>query len=168
MRHSLWWLLRAVLVLSAGGSLVVQLGLLPVIWLDMDDAPASIRVPLVLVLFGGVACFQVVVACLWRLLGRIRAGTVFVEAPFRLIDVMTAAIAIAACLTFSLAVIARAANHMTPGDAVAPGLVALVCGAALVIAGVAMVVQVLRTLLAQAVALDARARDLATELDGVV
>jgi hypothetical protein len=51
---------------------------------------------------------------------------------------------------------------------VAPGVVGLVCGAALVVAGVALVVYVQRMLLAQAVDRDAEARALQSELDEVI
>ena len=56
---------------------------------------------------------------------------------------------------------ARFWNHARPEDEVAPGLVALISGLALVAAGVALVVYVLRSLLMQAVALQ-------TELDEVI
>lgn len=55
-----------------------------------------------------------------------------------------------------------------PEDAVAPELVGLICGFALVLAGAALVVYVLRTLLAQAVALDSEAKHLKSELDEVI
>lgn len=51
---------------------------------------------------------------------------------------------------------------------VAPGVVGLACGAAVVVAEVALVVYVQRMLLAQAVARDAQARELQSELDEVI
>ena len=56
----------------------------------------------------------------------------------------------------------------TPGDAVAPGIVGLICGVSLVIAGVALIVLVMRHLLAQAVALDSETKHLQAELDAVI
>ena len=50
----------------------------------------------------------------------------------------------------------------------APGIVGLICGAALVIAGVALIVLVLRMLLAQAVAREVEAQRLRTELNEVI
>jgi hypothetical protein len=46
--------------------------------------------------------------------------------------------------------------------------VGLICGLSLVVAGVALVVYVLRVLLAQAVALDSEAKHLQSELDEVI
>jgi hypothetical protein len=69
---------------------------------------------------------------------------------------------------FGIAVVAAHVNRTTPGDEVAPGLVGMVCGAALVVAGVALIVLVLRMLLVKAVDLDATARHLRSELDAVI
>jgi hypothetical protein len=63
---------------------------------------------------------------------------------------------------FGLAVI------LAPGEAVPPGVVLLICGASVMIAGMALIVLVLRALLAQAVASDAEAHNLRTELDEVI
>ncbi len=57
---------------------------------------------------------------------------------------------------------------LAPGEDVAPGLVGLVCGMSLVIAGVALVVLVLRRLLTRAVELDVTAHQLRAELDEVI
>ena len=81
---------------------------------------------------------------------------------------LSAAIAAASALTFGMALVAAHANRITPGDEIAPGLIAMVCGASLVIAGVALIVLVLRMLLKQAVALDSQARQLQSELDEVI
>ncbi|PXW30315.1 UNVERIFIED_CONTAM: hypothetical protein DES50_108125 [Williamsia faeni] len=116
----------------------------------------------------GVACLQVIAVCIWRLLTLIRRGTVFSDASFRYVDGVIGAIATGAVLMLSVAVVARFANHSTPGDEVAPGIVGLICGLSLVIGGVALVVYVLRALLAQAVALDSEAKHLQSELDEVI
>ena len=57
---------------------------------------------------------------------------------------------------------------LAPGEAVAPGIVLLICGIFLTVAGVALIVLVLRMLLAQAVALDAKAHHLESELNEVI
>jgi hypothetical protein len=77
------------------------------------------------------------------------------------VDIIIAAIATGSLLMFSLAVL------LAPGDA-APGIVGLICGAALVIAGVALIVLVLRALLAQAVAREIEAQELRSELNEVI
>ena len=60
------------------------------------------------------------------------------------------------------------ALHEAPGEEVAPGIVGLICGVSLMIGGVGLVVFVMRTLLAQAVARDAEAKHLRAELDEVI
>jgi hypothetical protein len=55
-----------------------------------------------------------------------------------------------------------------PGDAVAPGIVLLISGAGVLVAGVALIVLVLRMLVAQAVARDAEGPHLQAELDEVI
>jgi hypothetical protein len=160
--------LRVVIAIALVGSLVVQVVMMPLLWIDMDDAPAGIRVSLTVIGVLGVACLQVIAVCIWRLLTLIRRGTVFSNASFRYVDGVIVAIATGAVLMFSVAVVARFANHSTPGDEVAPGIVGLICGLSLVIGGVALVVYVLRALLAQAVALDSEAKHLQSELDEVI
>lgn len=160
--------LRAVIAVALAGSLVVQGVIAPLLWQDLEAARADVRIPLVAIVILGVLTMQVTAVCIWRLLTMVRRGTVFSLAAFRYVDIVIGAIAAASVLTFGIAVVAAHANRTTPGDEIAPGLVALVCGASLVIAGVALIVLVLRMLLAQAVALDSQARQLKSELDEVI
>lgn len=160
--------LRGVIAIALLGSLVVQLVLMPLLWIDLDDADRAVRVSLVAIGVLGVLCLQVIGLCVWRLLTLIGRGTVFSHAAFRYVDRIIAALASGALLVFAIAVVARTANRNTPGDEVAPGVVGLICGIALVIGGVALLVYVLRALLAQAVALDAEAKHLQSELDEVI
>jgi hypothetical protein len=156
--------LRAVLATAIAGSLFVQAVMVPLLWADLDDVEIGrpARVSLVVLVVLGIATMQVVAACVWRLLTMVRRGTVFSLAAFRYVDVVIGAVATAAVLTFGVAVV------LAPGEAVAPGVVLLVCMAALVVAGVALIVVVMRMLLAQAVARDAEAQDLRAELDTVI
>ena len=71
------------------------------------------------------------------------------------------AVAAASLLTFGLGVV------LAPGEAVAPGVVLLVGGAAVLVAGIALIVLVMRMLLAQAVARDTEAHHLQAELDEI-
>jgi NhaP-type Na+/H+ or K+/H+ antiporter len=87
---------------------------------------------------------------------------VFSNAAFRYVDIVIGAIAMAAVLTFALAV------TLAPGEDVAPGIVGLICGLSVVVAGVALIVLVLRLLLVQAVARDTEAQHLRAELDEVI
>lgn len=154
--------LRIVLVIALAGSLFVQAVMLPLLWIDLDEAPAAVRVPVVVIVFLGIVALQVIAVCVWRLLTLVRRGTVFSHASFRYVDIVIGAVVAGALLTFGLAV------TLAPGEAVAPGVVGLLCGLALVVGGVALLVYVLRTLLAQAVARDAEAQHLQAELDEVI
>ena len=160
--------LRVVITIALAGSVVVQGAIVALLWWDTDEQPTAFGVSLVVVCVLGVVTLQVIAVCIWRLLTMVRRGTVFSPAAFRFVDLIIGALGAAAVLALSVAVLARFANHAVPEDEVAPGLVALVCGFALVIAGVALVVYVMRTLLAQAVALDSEAKHLKSELDEVI
>jgi NhaP-type Na+/H+ or K+/H+ antiporter len=154
--------LRVVIAIGLAGSLFVQTVMVPLLWADLDEAPAGVRTSLVVIVVLGIVTMQVTAVCVWRLLTMVRRGTVFSHAAFRYVDIVIGAIATASALTFAMAV------TLAPGEAVAPGIVLLVCGASLVVAGVALVVLVLRMLLAQAVARDAEAHDLRAELNEVI
>lgn len=160
--------LRFVLAVALAGSVAVQVIVVSLLWSDEKQPSATVRISAVVVVLLGIACLQVVAVCIWRLLTMVRRGTVFSVASFRYVDITIGAVALASVLVLAVAVIARFANHQVPEDEVAPGVVALICGLSLVVAGVALVVYVLRVLLVQAVALDTAARHLQSELDEVI
>ncbi|MEU1127412.1 DUF2975 domain-containing protein [Streptomyces sp. NPDC005899] len=158
--------LRAVLVALLAGSVFVQTVMVPLLASDLEgldqEAADLMRRPILVIVVLGLVSAQVVLVCVWRLVTMVRRGTVFSYAAFRHVDVVTGAFVAAALLVFSLAVV------LAPGEAVAPGVVLLVCGAALAVMGVALIVLVLRMLLAQAVARDAEATQMKAELDEVI
>src|SRR5690349_8504876 len=96
--------LRVVIVIAFAGSLFVQGVLVPLIWIDMDDARPSVRIPIAAILFLGVLTMQVTAVCIWKLLTMVRRGTVFSHAAFRYVDIVIGAIAAAAVLVFGIAV----------------------------------------------------------------
>jgi hypothetical protein len=145
--------LRTVLAMVLAGSLFVQI----VIAADLADVPLPLGVFVVL----GLITIQVTTVCVWRLLTMVRHGTVFSDAAFRYVDVVFGAAATGSLLTFALGV------ALAPGEA-PPGIVLMIGGAALVVAGVALIVLVLRMLLAQAVDREREARHLRAELDEVI
>lgn len=153
--------LRGIIALSLAGSLLVQAVIVPALWSDLHGAPRWARIALVTIAVLGVGTMQVFAVCVWRLLTLVRHGAVFSDAAFRYVDIIIGAIAAAAGLALALAVL------LAPG-AIAPGIVGLICGAALVLAGMALLVVVMRTLLAQAIAREREARNLRDELDGVI
>jgi hypothetical protein len=156
--------LRIVLAMVLAGSLFVQAVIVPLLAIDLKEAgadPVTVRAPLIVITVLGIVTVQVTVVCVWRLLTMVRRGTVFSHAAFRYVDIMIGAAAAASLLTFGFAV------TLAP-TRVAPGIVLLVCGVAVMVAGVALTVLVLRMLLAQAVARDAEAHHLQAELDEVI
>ena len=152
--------LRIVIAMVLAGSLFVQVVMVPLLWMDLDEAPAGVRTPVVAIVVLGIVCAQVVAVCVWKLVTLVRRGTVFSDAAFRFVDVIT--VAVASLLAFALGVV------LAPGEDVAPGVVLLIGGFGVCVAGVALIVRVLRLLLAQAVARDAEAHHLRAELDEVI
>jgi hypothetical protein len=156
---------RIVLAMVLAGSVFVQLVMVPLLATDLNDLRPSyayLRTPLLIIVVLGIVTIQVVLVCVWRLVTMVRRGTVFSHAAFRYVNVVIGAIAAASLLTFALGVL------LAPGEAVAPGIVLLIGGAAVLVAGIALVVLVMRMLLAQAVARDAEAHHLQAELDEVI
>jgi Protein of unknown function (DUF2975) len=155
--------LRIVIAMVLAGSLFVQLWMVPLLSNDLVEAgaPDGPRIALLVIVVLGIMCVQLTAVCVWRLLTMVRRGTVFSHGAFRFVDIVFGAIAAAAVLVFGIAVI------LAPGD-VAPGIVLLICGAAVMVGGVALIVLVLRALLAQAVDRDAEAKKLRSELDEVI
>ena len=155
--------LRAVLAIALAGSLFVQVWMVPLLSTDLEESgtDAGVRTLALAIVVLGIAAVQVTLVCVWRLLTMVRRGTVFSHAAFRYVDVIFWAVAAASILVFALAVM------LAPGDA-APGVVLLICGASLLIAGVALIILVLRALLAQAVAREGEATSLRAELGEVI
>jgi len=163
--------LRAVLAVLFVGSVFVQTVMVPLLAIDMNGLRpeyAHLRTPILVIMVLGITTAQVVLVCVWRLVTMVRRGTVFSHAAFRYVDIVTGAFAAAAVLVFALAAFLASANHRVPEDAVAPGIVLLVCGISVGLLGIALIVLVLRMLLAQAIARDAEAEQMKAELDGVI
>jgi hypothetical protein len=155
--------LRAVLVALLTGSVFVQTVLVALLGADLEDSVLTDRrTPILALLVLGVVTAQVVLVCVWRLVTMVRRGTVFSPGAFRYVHLVIGAFAAAALLVFALGVV------LAPGEAVAPGVVLLLGGVSLAVFGVALIVLVLRMLLAQAVARDAEASRMRAELAEVI
>ena len=153
--------LRVVIGATLAGTLVVQIVMSPLLWNDLAGVPDALRALVIVILVAGIVTLQVCAVCVWLLLSMVGRGTVFSRAAFRYVDVIIGAIATAAVLVFTLAVL------LAPGDT-APGVVGLVGGASLVVGGVALIVFVLRVLLKQAVEREIEASHLRSELSEVI
>jgi hypothetical protein len=155
--------LRAVIVSLLAGTLFAQTVLVALSAADMEGGDlAGRRVPVLAIVVLGLVTVEVVLGCVWRLVTMVRRGTVFSEAAFRHVHLVIGAFLAAALLVFALAVV------LAPGEEVAPGVVLLLCLVSLAVVGVALVVLVLRMLLAQAVARDVEASRMSAELAEVI
>lgn len=153
--------LRVVIALALVGSLIVQTVGVPLVWNDLEGAEPWGRIALVIIAVLGVATLQVFGVCVWMLLTKVRRGSIFQPSSFRQVDAIIAAIVAAAVFAWLLAAL------LAPGEA-APGIVALIGGVGVVLAGMALLVVVMKALLRQAIARDAEATALRSELDDEV
>jgi hypothetical protein len=153
--------LRAVLVVVFAGTVFIQVSMVWALVAKPVDGPLPLTALRVIVVVGMVAV-QVALVCVWRLVAMVRRGTVFSHAAFRYVDGVIGAIVAAALLWFTV----TAVN--APGQRDDPGVTLIMGGIGLAILGVALIVLVLRMLLAQAVARDVEATQMQAELDEVI
>jgi hypothetical protein len=156
-------LLRAVLAVVLAGTVLVQIAM---VWtLVAGNDPEDGTMPLTafrIATIVGLLSIQVGLVCVWRLVTMVRRGTVFSDAAFRYVDVLIGAIVAASLVWFTV----TAVN--APGQRDDPGVTLIMGGIGVSILGVALVVLVLRMLLAQAVARDVEATRMRAELDEVI
>jgi hypothetical protein len=155
--------LRAVLAVVFAGTVFVQAGMVWVLATGNDPEDGSLPLtPLRVITILGMVSAQVALVCVWRLVAMVRRGTVFSHAAFRYVDGIIGAIVAASLLWFTVTVI------NAPGQRDDPGVTVIMGGIGLAILGVALIVLVLRMLLAQAVARDVEAARMQAELDEVI
>jgi hypothetical protein len=155
--------LRTVLVLVLAGTVLLQVLM---VWTlisgnDPEDGSLPLTALRVITILGLVSV-QVIGVCVWRLVTMVRRGTVFSHAAFRYVDVVIGAIVAAALVWFVVA------GVNAPGQRDDPGVTVIMGGIGVGILGVALIVLVLRMLLAQAVARDVEAVQLRAELDQMI
>jgi Protein of unknown function (DUF2975) len=155
--------LRAVLAVVLAGTVLVQALMVWALASGSDPEDGSLPLTaLRVVTILGIGTAQVALACVWRLVTMVRRGTVFSRAAFRYVDGIIGAIVAAALAWFAV----TAVN--APGQRDDPGVTLIMGGVGVAILGVALIVLVLRMLLAQAVARDVEAAQLRAELDEVI
>ncbi|GGP03516.1 DUF2975 domain-containing protein [Nonomuraea glycinis] len=155
--------LRVVLVAVFAGTVFVQVLMVWVLVSGSDPEDGSLPLtPLRVIAVLGMVSVQVALFGVWRLVTMVRRGTVFSPAAFRYVDAVIGAIVAAALLWFTVTAI------NAPGQRDDPGVTVIMGGIGLAILGVALIVLVLRMLLAQAVARDVEAVRLRAELDEVI
>jgi hypothetical protein len=155
--------LRAVLVVVLAGTVSIQALMVGTLVSGSDPEDGSLpltsfRVITIL----GMVSVQVIGVCVWKLVTMVRRGTVFSHTAFRYVDAVIGAIVAAALLWFAV----TAVN--APGQRDDPGVSVIMGGIGVGILGVALIVLVLRMLLAQAVARDVEAAQMQAELDEVI
>jgi len=155
--------LRAVLLVVLIGTVLIQVLML---WTlisgnDPEDGTLPLTALRVITILG-MAAVQVAVVCVGRLVTMVRRGTVFSHAAFRYVDGVIGAIVAAALLWFAV----TAVN--APGQRDDPGVTVIMAGIGVGILGIALIVLILRMLLAQAVARDVEASQMQAELDEVI
>ncbi|MET7365905.1 DUF2975 domain-containing protein [Streptomyces sp. NPDC005566] len=155
--------LRAVLAVVFVGTVCVQVLMVWVLVSGSDPEDGSLPLtPLRLITVLGMVSAQVALVCVWRLVAMVRRGTVFSDTAFRYVNGVIGAIVAAALLWFAVTAI------NAPGQRDDPGVTVIMGGVGLAILGVALIVLVLRMLLAQAVARDVEAAKMQAELDVVI
>jgi Protein of unknown function (DUF2975) len=118
--------------------------------------------PLRAITIVGMVSVQVALVSVWRLVMMVRRGTAFSHSAFRYVDVLIGAIVAAALVWIAVTVL------NAPGQRADPGVTVIMGGVGVAILGVALIVLVLRMLLAQAVARDVEASQMQAELDEVI
>lgn len=166
MRSTVITVLRWVIVIAVAGSVLVQAAAIGGYVASLGDHQPRpvLRAIIIAIVVLGICMFEVCAVCVWRLLTMVRAATVFSRDAFRWVDTIIAAIAVISVLTLALAV----ATAPYRDRDMAPWGIFLFCGLALVIAGVALLVFVMRMLLAKATARDLEAAQLQDELSAVI
>jgi hypothetical protein len=153
--------LRAVLAVVFVGTVLVQVLMVVAMFTKADDGTLPLTQFRIVTIIGLVTV-EVTLFCVWRLVAMVRRGTVFTHAAFRYVDIVIGAIVAAALVWFAVTII------NAPGQRDDPGVSVIMAGIGLAILGVALIVFVLRQLLAQAVARDIEAAQLRSELDEVI
>jgi hypothetical protein len=155
--------LRAVLVVVLAGTVLIQAGMVWVLISGSDPEDGSLPLTALRVItILGMVSVQVALVCVWRLVTMVRRGTVFSHAAFRYVDGVIGAIVAAALVWFAVTIIDA------PDQRDDPGVTLIMAGIGVAILGVALIVYVLRMLLAQAVVRDGEAAQMQAELDEVI
>ncbi|TLQ42062.1 DUF2975 domain-containing protein [Streptomyces marianii] len=155
--------LRAVLVVVLVGTLFVQAGMVWALVGGSDPEDGSLPLtPLRVITILGLVSVQAVLVCVWRLAAMVRRGTVFSHAAFRYVDGVIGGIVAAALVWFAVTAI------NAPGQRDDPGVTVIMGGVGVGILGAALIVLVLRMLLAQAITRDGEAAQMQAELDEVI
>jgi hypothetical protein len=147
--------LRVLLVLAFAFLLLLQVMSLPGdVGDDVRRAPEAAHLlwPILVVAELGILCFQVVIVCTWKLLGMVKADSIFSDASHRWVNGIVWSFVAAWLLLAAHAAYLVAWIYFTP-ELRDPGLPIVLFGMVLLGAVFVMLVVVLRALLRQATVL---------------
>lgn len=150
--------LRLVIALATALAVLVQTVVLPTMASEVAvDNPdyAFLRWSVLALCVAWVGCLEVVMACIWRLLGHVQQARIFTPESFRWVNIIIGALAAATALALALlgVLLAEAVGPVTVPGVGLLGVVACV--------GAFLLMLVMRALLLQATTLR-------RELDGVI
>lgn len=148
--------LRCGLVVLLLGMLVVQALVLPAMAADSAaQAPeiAYLRWPYLVASITVVACVQLAVLCVWRLLGFVQEGSIFSDRAFTWVDRIIGATVVATVLVLAMTA------YLTAINMIPPGLLILLGGAVVGGTSLALLLLVMRALLVRATGLEADLRE---------
>jgi Protein of unknown function (DUF2975) len=152
-----------VLVVVLAGTVLIQAGMAWTLVSGSDPDDGSFRLTALRVITTlGMLSVQVALVCVWRLVTMVRRGTVFSHVAFRYVDGVIGAIVAAALVWFAVTIV------NAPDQRDDPGVTVIMAGIGVAILGVALIVYVLRMLLAQAVVRDVEAAQMQAELAEVI
>jgi len=151
MRDAAILLTKALIVVLFAALLVCQTVLVPTLAGNAAAyAPefAGLQVPGIVLTVLLLACVEVVLVCVWRLLSMVAEDSIFARAAFRWVDVIIIAVLAAVVLVIVGMILIDRAGAGTP-LALVGGILAIIVGL-----GIALLVVVLKELLRQAVQLE--------------
>lgn len=139
---------KVLIVALAAGGVLVQVVLLPIQASQSAETfpdVAALRVPILAMCTLFVVCGQAVLVCIWVLLSMVRENSIFSERAYTYVNIMIGALAAAAVLPIAAFATIQLVAHAGP-----PTLFLLAFGAAIACGALALVLLVMRTLLAKA------------------
>lgn len=156
LTHSL---LSIGIITALAACLFLQIVVIPVSSVDAaqhDPVLAHHRVGLVVLAILGLVCVEIVLVATWFLLRMVRADAIFTARAFRWVDVIIGAMLCASVLAFGIPVLDLVNPYVAGPDADDMGVLGLYLGGVALAGlglGLAMLLVVLRGLLAKAVGL---------------
>ena len=143
--------LRLTLAVVLLGTLVTQALIIPLLASETAIANPEVdhlRWPYTIGAIAVVACVQVAIVCVWRLLGFVRAGSIFSPLAFRWVDIIVGSIGVAVAILVVMFV------HLTVIAAMPPAAFLFLIGGVVTGLCLALLMVVMRALLVRATQLE--------------